>query len=437
MASLTPDPERQPVLVAGIRTPFRRSGGAFAELLGHELLAAPLGALKSRLDLAADDVDLVAAGVVVQDVDSTNAARDAMLQAGLSSRIPALTISMAGLSPQAAITTACDRIALGRIEAAFACGADHFSELPIRFRRNVRRRAVKLIGAKTLRQRLRVLAGLRPSDLIPDFPSATDRPTGLTMGQTCERSARRFGVSRADSDAFALRSHELAARAWDEKRYAAQVMAVTTRHGEEVCRDDGIRRDTTLERLATLPQSFEADGIVTAGNASGLTDGAGAVLLASASAAAARGWPPLAHIVDYEFAGVADLANEMLLGPAMAIPPLLARHGLGMEDVDVFELHEAFAAQILANQAALADDGFATATLGLPAAPGAIPSDRLNAWGGSLALGNPFGATGIRLLLTAARRLREQGGRFAIVASCAGGGLGAALLIENPEVGHA
>ena len=172
--------------------------------------------------------------------------------------------------------------------------------------------------------------------------------------------------------------------------------------------------------------------MITAGNASGLTDGAAALLLMSAGEAARRGHAPLARLLDYQLTGVEDMATEMLLGPAMAIPPLLARHGLGIEDVAVYEWHEAFAAQILANQAALADEDFARAELGLPAAPGVVPLERLNTWGGSVALGNPFAGTGGRLLLTASRRLAAEGGRYAVVASCAGGGLGAALLLENP-----
>lgn len=427
------DAGRQPVIVAGVRTPFLKSGGAYAALSGHALAAAPMGELRLRCDLAPEGVDLVTLGMVVQDVDATNAAREAMLAAGFSSRVPAWTVSMAGVSPNVGVASICDQIRLGRVDRALACGAENFSDLPVRFGRSLRQRAVRLATSRSLAERLRILAGVRPGDLLPRVPTASDLTTGLTMGECAERMARRFGVDRAGSDAYALRSHRLAAEAWAAGRYAEDVMAIDVPGAGRVDRDDTPRPDTTLERLGALAPSFAEDGVVTAGNATGLTDGAGALLVMSAAAAERAGHEPLARVVDYRFTGVADLRDEMLLGPAMAIPPLLDRHGLAMGDIEVFELHEAFAAQILANQAALADTDFARDVLALPAPTGPIPEARLNAWGGSLALGNPFAGTGIRLLLTAARRLRASGGRYALVATCAGGGLGAAILLERPD----
>ena len=424
-------PERQPVLVAGVRTPFLNSGGAYADLRAYELAAAPLRALRERCDLGPEQAELVTMGMVVQDVNTTNVAREAMLSAGFSSRVPAYTVSMAGVSPNVGLAHVCDQIALGRLDCAVAAGAEQFSDLPIRMSRNVRKRAVRLALARSLRQRLKLLAGLRPRDLVPELPSAEDLTTGMTMGQCCEAMAERFGVTREQADAFALRSHRQADEAWAQGRYDEDVMPMAC-GGQRVERDDAIRSDTSMEKLAALKPSFADNGVVTAGNASGLTDGAGALLLMSAEAASRAGRQPLLRVVDYQFTGVQDMASEMLLGPANAIPPLLQRHGLQMQDIAVFELHEAFAAQILANQAALVSDEFACEELGLDAAPGAIPSERLNNWGGSLALGNPFAGTGIRLVLTAARRLQAEGGRYAVVATCAGGGLGAALLLENP-----
>ena len=306
---------------------------------------------------------------------------------------------------------------------------ENFSDLPIRMPRPVRQRAVKLATAKSSLERLRILAGLRPRDLLPEVPSSEDLTTGLTMGKACENMAQRFGVSREQADAFALRSHLNADAAWTNNCYA-DVMQVKTSQ-TTVHRDDAIRGDSTAEKLASLKPAFQADGINTPGNASGLTDGAAALLLMSAETAEQRGFVPLVRVLDGQLTGVDDMHTEMLLGPAMAIPPLLARHGLSMADISVFELHEAFAAQILANQAALASDEFARSELGLKKAPGSIPLDRLNLWGGSLALGNPFAGTGIRLISTAARRLHAEGGRYAVVATCAGGGLGSAMLLEN------
>lgn len=425
--------KRRPVIAEAVRTPFLNSGGAYAELRNHELGALALRGVLDHSGLSAADVELVAMGMVVQDVQTPNVAREAMLEAGYPSRIPAYTVSMAGVSPAVGFVQVADMIALGRIDCAVAGGTENFSDLPVRLGRNVRKRAVKLATAKTTRERLRILAGLRPTDLIPELPSAKDTTTGLDMGESCEAMVQRFGVTREQADAYAVASHHAAARAWDAGRYAQDVLEVHAPNGQTVQRDDAVRADTSTAKLARLKPAFDKNrGIITAGNASGLTDGATAALLMSAGAAKQHGLTALAEIRDYQMVGVHDMHTEMLLGPALAIPPLLARHGLATHDIGVFELHEAFAAQILANQKALGDNAFARAELGMDKAPGPIPIEKLNRWGGSLALGNPFAGTGGRLLSTAARRLHAENERYAIVATCAGGGLGAAILLENP-----
>lgn len=420
---------RQPVIVDAVRTPFLNSGGAYAALKHHELAALPLAEIIKRCGLPAEDVELITMGNVVQELSTTNVAREASLAAGFPARIPSYSISMAGVSPNVGVINICDAIAAGRMNIGIAAGTENFSDLPIRMRRPVRQRAVKLATAKSTGDRLQALKGLRPADLLPEVPDSTDLTTGLTMGAACENMAQRFGVSRAQADAYALRSHQNAAKAWGDERYQ-DVMALEL-EGRLLRQDEAIRADTSAEKLAGLKPSFRKDGVVTPGNASGLTDGAGAALLMSAEAADKRGFKPLVRVVDVQLGAVDDLNSEMLLGPAMSIPYVLARQGLGMGDVDVFELHEAFAAQILANQQALDSDVFAQQQLGLKQAPGRIADDKLNLWGGSLALGNPFAGTGIRLLSTAARRLQAEGGRYAIVATCAGGGLGSALLLER------
>ncbi len=423
--------ERRPVIVEAVRTPYLNSTGAYAALQNYELAALPLVELLNRSGLAADDVELVTMGMVVQEVETTNVAREAMLRAGYPSHIPAYSVSMAGVSPNVGVINLCDAIALGRLRIGVAAGTENFSDLPIRLPRRMRQRLIRLSKARNLGQRLKILAGLRPADLLPVLPSSQDLTTGLNMGQACENMAQRFAVTRQAADAYAERSHHAAAAAWQAGHYD-DVMAVTVK-GQVVERDDAIRGDTSLERLAALKPSFAEQGVITPGNASGLTDGAAALLVMSQCEADKRNMQALVRVCDAQLTGVHDLSSEMLLGPAMAIPPLLARHGLNMNDIAVFELHEAFAAQILANQAALNDPEFARQELGLEQAPGAIPEQRLNLWGGSLALGNPFAATGIRLISTAARRLRADGGRYAVVATCAGGGLGSALLLENPQ----
>ena len=422
---------RRPVVVDAVRTPFLNSTGAYAQLHNYQLAALPLAEILRRAGLDAAAVELVTMGMVVQDVETTNVAREAMLVAGYPSHIPAYSISMAGVSPNVGVINLCDAIALGRLKIGVAAGTENFSDLPIRLPRRMRQRAIRLSKARSLRQRLKLLGGIRPADLLPELPSSQDLTTGLSMGSACENMAQRFAVTREAADVYALSSHQRAQAAWDAGHYA-DVMRVSLAQ-IEVSRDDAIRGDTSLQRLAALKPSFDPSGIVTPGNASGLTDGAAALLMMAQGEAEQRGLTPLARVCDAQLTGVHDMHSEMLLGPAMAIPPLLARHGLRMQDIAVFELHEAFAAQILANQAALADTRFAREELGLEHAPGAIPAERLNLWGGSLALGNPFAGTGIRLISTAARRLRLEGGRYAVVATCAGGGLGSALLLENPE----
>jgi acetyl-CoA acyltransferase len=428
--------KRRPVVAEAVRTPFLDSGGAYADLRNHELGALALRGVLDKTGLAAEHVELVTMGMVVQDVQTTNVAREAMIAAGYPSRIPAYTVSMAGVSPAVGLVHIADMIALGRIDIAVAGGTENFSDIPIRFARNVRQRAVKLGRAKTTAQRLRILAGLRPADIIPEIPTAKDMTTGMDMGESCEAMVRRFGVTRQQADDYAVGSHHAAARAWEDGRYDHDVLAVNAPGGQIVRRDNAIRADTSAAKLARLEPTFDKEnGIITAGNATGLTDGATAALVTSAEAAKRHGLNALAQIRDYQMVGVHDMHTEMLLGPALSIPPLLARHGLTMDDIGVFELHEAFAAQILANQKALADNAFARAELGLDKAPGPIPPEKLNCWGGSLALGNPFAGTGGRLLSTAARRLQAEDQRYAVVATCAGGGLGAAILLENPGGG--
>lgn len=429
----TASPDTLPVLVRGVRTPFLDSGGAYSPLMSYELGAKAIAGLVEKAGIDSACIDMVALGTVVQEIETSNVAREAMLAAGLPATTPAYTLTMAGLSPNIAVGTLCDMIALGRIEVGIAGGTETFSDPPLRASQPLRRALMKLNRDRSARAVFGVLKSLRPRDLLPELPSGTDFTTRKTMGACTEAMVKRFGVGRQASDAFAARSHQLAVEAWNEGRFDEDIVPVqvpgTTRL---VSRDDSMRDDASVEKLARLKPVFEPDGgIVTAGNSSRLTDGAAAVLLTSLAAARRLKLEPQAVVRDYVLAGVSDLHTEMLLGPAVSIPRLLQRNGLKVSDVDVWELHEAFASQILANQACLGSDSFMLEKLGLEQAPGAIPLERLNIWGGSLALGNPFAATGARLLITAARRLQQNRQRYAVVSSCAGGGLGAAILLEN------
>lgn len=423
-----------PAILGGARTPFLDTAGAYSELMTHELGAKAIAGAVERSGIDPSIIEMVAMGVVLHEVETTNIAREAMLTAGLSSTIPAYTTSMAGLSPNVAVATLSDMIRLGRIDIAVAGGMENFSDVPIRLSRNIRRMAMKIRQARDGRQRLKALAAFRPSDLKLDIPTSSDFTTGQTMGQSTEATIRKYSVSRDASDQFALRSHQLAVQALSNGAAAQDIIPVSLANGITVSADNTPRSELCIEKLAGLKPVFDREnGIITAGNASRFTDGAASVLLGSVAAAEQHNLAVLALIVDVQFSGVPSLDTDMLLGPAMTIPKLLSKNGLTMDDISVFEVHEAFAAQVLANEQCLASNDFAREYLGLSAAPGSMPQERLNCWGGSLAFGNPFAATGIRLLLNATRRLQAEQGQYAIVSSCAGGGLGAAILLENPN----
>lgn len=425
---------RLPAIIDGVRTPFLDTAGDYSELMTHELGGQAIAGLLERNPIDPETLGMVSMGIVVHEVETTNIAREAMLTAGVPSTVPAYTTAMAGLSPNIGVVNLADMIRLGRIDLAIGGGMESFSDVPIRLSRNIRRLAMKLRQARTTTDRLRALSSLRPGDLALDIPQGTDFTTRQTMGASTEAMVRAYPVSREATDVFACRSHQQAIVATEDGRVSADVVPVRLTDGRRVDADNTPRAGLTVAQLGRLKPVFDRQqGIITAGNASRFTDGAAAVLLGSLATAERLALEPQAIVLDAVFGGVADLEQEMLLGPAMTIPKLLQRHQLSMQDIDVFEVHEAFAAQLLVNQHCLASDGFNQRRLGLKCAPGPMPEARLNTWGGSLAYGNPFAATGGRLLLTAARRLKAEGGRYAVVSSCAGGGLGAALLLENAD----
>lgn len=425
---------RLPVILAGARTPFLDSAGLYAELMSYELGAHALRGLLDRAELDPAQVELVIMGTVLHEIETTNVAREAMLAAGLPSRIPAYTVAMAGISPNVGVMNLCDQIALGRLDLGIAAGTENFSDVPVRLSQNIRRSLMKLRQRKSTRERLKVLGGLRPSDLSFDIPTGSDYTTGMTMGVACEAMVRKFGLSRAECDQYTARSHAGAIAATKSGHYADQIVPVTIDARQMASTDNTPRADATEARLASLPPIFDRQhGIITAGNASRFTDGAAALLLGSLGHARAEGLKPLAVVRDYLLTGVDSLDEEMLLGPAMSIPRLLARNGLSFDDIAVWEIHEAFAAQVLINRACMADSGFVHTRLGRDCPVGEIPMDALNPWGGSLSLGNPFAATGGRLFMTACQRLQASGKRYAVISTCAGGGLGAAILLEHPD----
>ena len=408
----------EPMVIDGCRTPFLRAGTGFRDAMSYQLASSAIGGLLRRTELDPGAVDQVILGATVSNPRTTNVAREAALDAGLPSNVPAFTVTAAGASATTAIDLAADAIRLGRTEAVIAGGTDCISDPPIGYRRGMRK---KLFAARRLRglwPTVRFLASLRPWDFLPDRIDVTEFSTGLTMGEYTEGLARRLGIDREAQDAYAAESHRRAAAA--RTHLAEEIVGVDLPDlGIAESTDNGVRGDTSVEVLATLKPSFDRDGTLTAGNSSFLTDGASVVLLTSEAFAQRHGLRPKARLRTSVLTAH-DPRDELLLGPVHATPRALASMELGLDAIDVFEIHEAFAAQILA-VLQLMDEAGQTR----------IPRERLNAWGGSLALGNPFAPNGARLLTTAVHRLHVEDGHWGLVATCAGGALGQAMVLER------
>jgi acetyl-CoA acyltransferase len=420
-------------VVAGCRTPFVKAGGAYRDLTAVDLGKACVRELIERSEIDPARIGAVAMGQVIPSVKAPNLAREVALGVGLPPSVPAHTVNRACASANQAIADVTHLIREGQIEAGVAGGAESLSDVPILHSRRMARALVEASRAKSLGARVKAFAGLRPRDLRPDTPAIAEPSTGLTMGQSAEKMAQENGVTRAEQDEIALRSHQNAAAALDDGRLGPELCRVfVPPRYETVVESDGlVRRDTTLEALAALPPAFDrVHGSVTAGNSSPLTDGAAAVLLMSEEAARADGFEPLAFVRAWAVRAV-DPAGQLLMGPALAVPAALERAGLRLDEIDLIEMHEAFAAQVASNVRALESPEWARDRLGRDQAVGRIDRERLNVCGGSIALGHPFGATGARLVTTLARELRRRNGRYGLVSVCAQGGMGFAMVLER------
>lgn len=423
---------RKVVVVDGARTPFLRSGTGFANLMAYELGVMAVSGLLHKTGLDPAQVDRLIMGTVIAEPRTSNLAREIVLASGLPQSCPAYTVTAACTSANVAISNAVEAIAVGAADVIIAGGAELLSDVPIRFSRPVRQRLIASQKARGPADYAKLAVGLKPADLMPDTPAIAEFSTGLTMGENAERMAKRFGATREAQDQFAMESHLRAAAATESGKLRAQIVpALVPPSFTPIEADNGIRPDTTLEKLAKLSPVYDRQyGTVTAGNASFLTDGAAVTLLMSEEKARELGYEPLATVVASSFVSM-DPTEELLLGPAFSIPKALEQAGLKLSDLDVVELHEAFAAQMVANLIALADEDFCRNRLGLDGAVGVLDRAKLNAWGGSLAIGHPFGATGSRLVTTACQRLKGEGGRYALVSACAAGALGAAMIFER------
>lgn len=420
------------VLIDGSRTPFLRSGTDYFNLVSYELGQQAISGLIKKTGIDPKIVDNVVMGTVISNVKTSNVARESAITAGIPTSTPCHTVTMACISANQAIANGVQLIQTGHADIVIAGGTDCTSDAPILFKKKMRQKLFKAQKLKGMGDTLKFVTSLRPSDFAPDAPAVAEFTTGRTMGYDCDLLAAKFNATREEQDAFAVRSHQLAAKATEEGILANEITPVELPPKFTPIKvDNGIRKDSTVEKLAKLKPAFvKPHGTLTAANSSFLTDGAAVVLIMSEEKALELGYKPKAYVHDYTFTGQ-DLKEELLLGPAYATSKVLKRAGLELKDMDVIEFHEAFAGQIVANIKALASDEFAKENLGRDKAVGEVPMDKLNLWGGSLSIGHPFGATGARLMTTTANRLIKENGKYGLLAACAAGAHGHAMILER------
>ena len=429
----SPKKDGRVAIIDGLRTPFAKSGTAFKDLSTLELSNTVVAELLARSGLEGSDVDRVVYGSVVQDVASPNIAREIVLAGPFPETVDAFSVTRACATSTQSVATGVQGILAGEADVIIAGGADSLSRPPITYSDAFVDALMTANAARDLPSKARAFTKVRPKDLAPIPPAIAERSTGETMGDSAEKMAKENSISREDQDAFAARSHQKAIEAWETGIFDGEVMTypIPPKYSDTVERDTIPRTDSTVEKLATLKPVFDRRyGSVTAGNSSPLTDGASALILMSEEAASALGYEPLAFIRSYAFAAL-DPNWQLLMGPAFATPIALDRAGMTLSDIDVVDMHEAFAAQVLSNVQAFASKDFAEKRLGRSEPIGEIDEDTFNIHGGSISLGHPFGATGVRQLTTMANELNRRGGGTALVTQCAAGGLGAAVVLEK------
>ncbi len=421
-----------PVFVDGVRIPFLKSSTDYNDLMAYDLGRMAITGLLARNPIDPASIDRVIMGTVIQEVKTSNVARESAMGAGIPNTVPAFTASMACISSNQAITSGVDLIRSGQAKIILASGTETMSDIPVRFKKKFRQKVLEARKYKSPVEFLKFLKGLRIKDLMPELPAIAEFSTGETMGQSADRMAARFGVSRNDQDEYAMRSHHLAAKATEEGLLDNELIpAKVPPKFAVVSHDNGFRGDTSMEKLSKLRPAFiKPHGTITAGNASFLTDGASACFIMEEQTALSMGITPKAYLREYNFVSQ-DPGEELLLGPAYAIPKALDAMEMSLDDIDVFELHEAFAGQVLSVLNALESNDFNRSSLRRDNTIGRIPMYKLNTMGGSLSLGHPFGATGVRLVTTAVNRLHREDGKYAMVSACAAGGQGHAMIIER------
>ena len=422
---------RPVAILGGVRIPFCRQNTAYADVGNLGMSVRTLGALVERFGLHGQVLGEVAMGAVIKHASDWNLGREAALSSGLSALTPGITMQRACGTSLDTIAYVGNKIALGQIDAGIGGGSDSTSDVPIVYGKKLRARLLAANRAKTPRDKARaLLKGFKFAELKPEFPGVGEPRTGKSMGEHCEDMAKEWNISRDSQDEWAVSSHRKLAAAYERGFFDDLVVPF-----RGVSRDNILRPDTSLEKLATLKPAFDKGsgrGTLTAANSTPLTDGAAAVLLASDEWAAAHGHVPLAYLRDVQSAAVDFVHGEgLLMAPTVAVPQMLARHGLTLQDFDIYEIHEAFAAQVLCTLRAWESEDYCRNRLGLPGPMGRIDPAKINPNGSSLAAGHPFAATGARIIGTVAKELAQRGGGRALVSICTAGGMGVVAIVER------
>ncbi|MDY7230406.1 acetyl-CoA C-acyltransferase FadI [Hyalangium rubrum] len=423
---------RRVAIVRGLRTPFVKAGSVFSGLTALDLGKLVVQELVQRADIDPHEINQVVFGQVIPTLTAPSIAREVVIAAGLPRKIEAFTVARACATSIQAMTTAANAIAVGEADVVIAGGTESMSDAPIFTSRPLAHALVAASKAKSFPDKLKPFQKLKAKDLLPVPPAIAEYSTGLTMGESAEKMAKENGISREEQDRIALASHHNAARAWKEGRFDGEVMHVVVppKYEDVAAQDNIVREDTSLEALGQLRPVFDRKyGTITAGNASPLTDGAGALLLMSEEKAKALGLEPLGYLRAHAYAAT-DPGDQLLQGPAYAAPIALQRAGMKLADIDLVEMHEAFAAQVASNIQALASPAFAKKA-GWSGPVGEVDRERLNVNGGSISLGHPFGATGARIVTQALNELKRRNKNTVLCTVCAAGGLGAAVVLER------
>ena len=420
-------------LVASCRTPFAKSGEVFKDLSALDLAKVAVQGLIERSEVDPKLIGTLVMGQVVPSIKAPNLGRETGLGALLPKGVPAHTINRACASSNQAIADVATAILMGHIDVGIAGGAESLSSVPILHSKGMTNALLAASKARGIGGQLKAFSRVRPKDFIPETPAIAEPSTGLSMGQSAEQMAKDNGISRAEQDEIAFRSHQNAAKARDDGRLGREIapVHVPPKYATTATTDGLIRADTSMDALAKLKPVFDRRfGSVTAGNASPLTDGAASVLLMSEDRARSLGYAPLACIRSWAVAAV-DPAWQLLMGPALAIPMALDRAGLRLGDMDLIEMHEAFGAQVASNIQALESETFARERLGRSSRVGQVDRERLNVCGSSIAIGHPFGATGARITGTLGHEMTRRNSKFGLISVCAQGGMGFAMVLER------